>query len=70
MPRLFLGFFGPLWSVAERKTEKSRRRFEGLTASLRDGMPRDSYSRGGYADVFCYRKALCSGTDPSLQLLL
>lgn len=45
MLRLFLRFFGLEWSVAERKTEKSRRRFEGLTASLRDGMPRDSYSR-------------------------
>ena len=70
MLRLFLRFFGLEWSVAERKIEKSRRRFEGLTTSLRDGIPRDSYSRECYADVFCYRKALCSGTDPSLHLLL
>jgi len=70
MLRLFLRFFGLEGSVAERKTEKSRRRFEGLTASLRDGMPRDSYNPRYYADVFCYRKALCSGTDPSFHLLL
>ena len=70
MLRLFLRFFGLEWSVAERKTEKSRRRIEEITANLRDGMPRDSYSRGCYADVFCYRKFLCSGTDPSLHLLL
>ena len=56
MLRLFLRFFGLEWSVAERKTEKSRRRFEGLTANLRDDMPRDSYNRGCYADVFVIKK--------------
>ena len=43
--RLFLRFSGPTWSVAERKTEKLRRRFEGLTESLQDDMTRDSYSQ-------------------------
>ena len=65
MLRLFLRFFDLEWSVAERKTEKSRRRFWGLTANLQGDTPRDSYSQECYADVFCYRKALCSGTDPS-----
>jgi hypothetical protein len=56
----FYDFFGLEWSVAERITEKSRRRFDGLTASLRDGMPRNSYNLRYHADVFCYRKALHS----------
>ena len=45
MFRLFLRFFDLEWSVAERKTEKLRRRFEGLTESLQDDMTRDSYSQ-------------------------
>ena len=75
MLRLFLRFFGPPWSVAERKTENRAAALRDLLRICETVCHGTHIAEGAELlavrqTVFCYRKFLCSGTDPSLRLLL
>ena len=57
---LFLRFFDLEWSVAERKTEKLRRRFWGLTARSAKALTHGDHRQGRLRCFIIKRKRLCA----------